>query len=69
MILKKGLFFSERLRDTQTLFNLLSKAKSISDLPLIIVQIEFIHELHKQTIVENGKLIYERDWSFSCPTG
>lgn len=34
---------------------------NMTDLPLDIVQIEFIHELHKQTIIENGKLIYERD--------
>lgn len=51
----------EGLHDPQVFFNLLSKAMKMTDLPLDIVRMEFIHELHKQTIIENGKLIYERN--------
>lgn len=51
----------EGLVDPQNFFNLLSKAMEMTDLPLDIVQLEFIHELHKKTILENGKLIYERN--------
>ncbi len=51
----------EGLVDPQKFFNLLSKAMDMTDLPLDIVQLEFIHELQKKTILENGKLIYERN--------
>jgi predicted nucleotidyltransferase len=51
----------EGLVDPQKFFNLFSKAMDMTDLPLDIVQLEFIHELQKKTILENGKLIYERN--------
>jgi predicted nucleotidyltransferase len=50
----------EGLRDAEELFKLYGDAEKMTDLPLDIVELERIHQVHASGIRERGRLIYER---------
>ncbi len=50
----------EGINDANVFFNLLADAENLTDYPLDIIEIEKIHILHKNMVLEKGKLIYER---------
>ena len=49
----------EGIKTTEDFFSLLGKAETMSDLPLDIVQLEKIDIIHRKSIEEKGKIIYE----------
>jgi len=49
----------EGITNAEHFFRLISDAQKLTDLPLDIVQIEYIHPLHRSMIEKNGKLIYQ----------
>lgn len=51
----------EGLPNAQSFFNLLSDAENLTDMPLDIIEMESIHEFHREMILKRGVLIYERD--------
>ncbi len=50
----------EGIQDAETFFNLLADAEDMTEYPVDIVELEKIHSLHKEMIIKNGKLVYER---------
>jgi predicted nucleotidyltransferase len=50
----------EGLSDAQSYFNMLGDAEKLTSFPLDIVEMESIHELHKNMIIQKGVLVYER---------
>ncbi len=50
----------EGLPDAQSYFNMLADAEKLTSFPLDIVEMESIHELHKNMIIQKGVLVYER---------
>ncbi len=51
----------EGLPDAQSYFNMLADAEKLTSFPLDIVEMESIHELHKNMIIHKGVLVYERN--------
>ena len=50
----------EGIPDAQSYFNMLGDAEKLTSFPLDIVEMESIHELHKNMIIQKGVLVYER---------
>ncbi len=50
----------EGLPDAQSYFNMLADAEKRTSFPLDIVEMESVHELHKNMIIQKGVLVYER---------
>ena len=51
----------EGMPDAQSYFNMLADAVKLTSFPLDIVEMENIHELHKNMIIQKGVLVYERN--------
>ena len=51
------------LKNAEAYFNLLADAGNLSDMPLDIVLLKDLHPLHRQSIEQNGKVIYKRNES------
>ena len=51
----------EGMPDAQSYFNMLADAEKLTSFPLDIVEMESIHELHKNMIIQKGVLVYERN--------
>lgn len=50
----------EGITDAQNFFMLLSEAHDFTEFPVDIVQLEHIHPLHKDMIIQKGRLVYAR---------
>ena len=50
----------EGIPDAQSYFDMLADAERLTSFPLDIVEMESIHELHKNMIIQKGVLVYER---------
>ncbi len=51
----------EGLSDAQSYFNMIADAEKLTSFPLDIVEMESIHDLHKNMIIRKGVLVYERN--------
>jgi len=51
----------EGIDNAETFFCLIAEVENLTEFPLDIIEMEKIHILHKNMILNKGKLIYERN--------